>query len=162
MPRCQHCDGTKFEDGRAEDAIIVGKHRFVTMLAVKQCVRCHTPIVPSESVRGFERAVALRLAESGVSTGAAFCFMRKLLGLRAVDLAGLLDMTPEMISKYENDHAPIDRRALAVLGSLVEDSIAGSTKTRDRLVAMRELAKLAKATRIEIGPPEPRASVPGE
>jgi hypothetical protein len=39
---------------------------------------------------GFELAVAERLASLGLRTGAAFKFMRKALGLRAVDLAELL------------------------------------------------------------------------
>ncbi|GAC1393797.1 MAG: hypothetical protein NVS3B10_04340 [Polyangiales bacterium] len=150
MARCQACQGTEFIDGRAEDEIKVGSHRFVTLLDVKTCVSCHTPLFEASDIRAFEREVAHTLADSGVSTGAAFRFMRKSVPLRAVDLAELLDMTPEMISKYENDHAPIDRRALSVLAAMVEDALSGSTRTRDRLVAMREPPKLARAIRIDL------------
>jgi transcriptional regulator with XRE-family HTH domain len=59
--------------------------------------------------------------------------MRKALGLRATDLAELLDVTPETVSRWETDRVPLDRGALATLGALLRDARAGSTATLDHL-----------------------------
>jgi transcriptional regulator with XRE-family HTH domain len=67
--------------------------------------------------------------------------MRKALGLKAADLATLLDLTPETISRWENGRGSIDVGALAVLRGLVADRIAGSDQTMTMLRAIRSPAQ---------------------
>jgi DNA-binding transcriptional regulator YiaG len=87
-------------------------------------------------VQDFELAVACELADQGVRTGEAVRHMRKALGLRAADLARLLDFTPETISHWETGKARIGRAAFVVLGALVQDAFGGTSSTRDRLAAL--------------------------
>ena len=83
-----------------------------------------------------ELAVAREFADVGVDTGEAFRRMRKALGLRATDLAQLLDLTPETISHWETGKVVINRAAFVALGAMVQDAIDGRTTTRDRLAAL--------------------------
>lgn len=105
-------------------------------VAGSQCTRCRETHVPPSVVQEFALAVAAELADRGVRTGEAVRHMRKALGLRAADLAGLLDMTPETISHWETGKAPIGRAAFVVLGAMVQDVLEGSSRTRDRLAAL--------------------------
>jgi DNA-binding transcriptional regulator YiaG len=89
-------------------------------------------------VQEFELAVACELADRGVRTGEAVRHMRKVLGLRAADLARLLDLTPETISHWETGKARIGRAAFVVLGAMVQDALEGTSSTRDRLSALDE------------------------
>jgi transcriptional regulator with XRE-family HTH domain len=82
--------------------------------------------------------VARELANLGVRTGEAVRHMRKTLGLRAADLAQLLDLTPETISHWETGKAPISRAAFVAVGAMIQDAIDGRTTTRDRFAALIE------------------------
>jgi DNA-binding XRE family transcriptional regulator len=62
--------------------------------------------------------------------------MVKALGLRAADLARLLDVTPETISHWETDKARPSRAAFVAIGALVQETIDGRTTTRDRLATL--------------------------
>ncbi len=64
--------------------------------------------------------------------------MRKVLGFRAEDLAGLLDVTEGTVSRWENDHARVDRAAWATLAAMVSERLAGQSSTLDRLRASKE------------------------
>lgn len=105
-------------------------------VAGNQCTKCRETHVPPSVVQEFELAVACELADRGVRTGEAVRHMRKVLGLRAADLARLLDLTPETISHWETGKAPIGRAAFVVLGALVQDALEGRSSTRDRLAAL--------------------------
>ena len=74
--------------------------------------------------------------------------MRKALELRADELADLLDVTRETISRWENDRQPLERRAVALISELVVDRVEGRTRTIDRLRALREPPRLAKTVRV--------------
>jgi len=75
--------------------------------------------------------------------------MRKVAGIRAVELAELLDVAPETVSHWETGkHAP-DRSTLATVAALALDALDGATTTRDRLRALRERPPLAKV-RLEL------------
>jgi len=71
-----------------------------------------------------------------VLSGEAFRFMRKAAGLRAKELAELLDVTPETISRWEKEHRQPDRKAMMVLGDLVLDRLKGEETALDRLRAL--------------------------
>ncbi|HTP29443.1 MAG TPA: hypothetical protein VMK12_27735, partial [Anaeromyxobacteraceae bacterium] len=51
-------------------------------------------------------------------------------------LAELLDVTIETISRWEHGKQSLDRRAVALLASMVLDRIEGRTSTLDRLKAL--------------------------
>lgn len=107
-------------------------------VAGTQCTKCRHTHVPPSIVQEFELAVACELADGGVRTGEAVRHMRKVLGLRAADLARLLDLTPETISHWETGKARIGRAAFVVLGAMVQDALEGTSSTRDRLSALED------------------------
>ncbi len=84
----------------------------------------------------FQLAACCELANAGVHTGEAIRLMRKALRLRAVDLARLLDLTPETISHWETGRARPNRAAFITLCALIQDAIDGRTTTRDRLTVL--------------------------
>jgi transcriptional regulator with XRE-family HTH domain len=72
------------------------------------------------------------------------------LGLSGASLAELLDVAPETVSRWESGKRPVDRAAVAVLGSLVVDSLNQRTETIDRLRALREPPKLGKTVHLDV------------
>jgi DNA-binding transcriptional regulator YiaG len=78
-------------------------------------------------------SVACELADRGMRTGDTLRQMRKALGLRAVDLARLLDVTAETISHWETGKARPTRATFAAVAAMADEAIDGRTSTRDRL-----------------------------
>jgi DNA-binding transcriptional regulator YiaG len=147
MERCHECQ-TPLAATEVETTLVVAGHTFTGLVPALRCVACGAATVADPDLARFELAVAAELARAGVAAGTAFKFMRKALGLRAVDRGALLDATPETVSRWETGpHAP-DRGARAVLGSLVVERLEGRTTTLDRLHALREPRTLAKTVRL--------------
>jgi transcriptional regulator with XRE-family HTH domain len=87
---------------------------------------------------------------SGPATGEAFRFMRKVLGIPAIELAELLDVAPETVSRWENGKLPIERRALALLASMVLDRVEGVTTTLERLRSLRDPPAAPALVRLDL------------
>ena len=58
---------------------------------------------------------------------------RKAARLKAAELAGLLGVTPETVSHWENGHNEPSRAVWTILDALAEDGMEGRTTTLDRL-----------------------------
>lgn len=106
--------------------------------AARRCRDCKEVFFTAQEVASFDLQVAEKLMEMGAKTGLGFKFARKAVGLRAADLAALLDVDVATISRWENDKIPSDRAALATLGALVRDKRQGSSATLAQLRALRE------------------------
>lgn len=115
-----------------------------------RCEKCGESSYDGRYLETFEVLVAGRLAAAGVASGEAFRFMRKAIGLPAKDLADLLEVQRETVSRWENEKQPVERRALALLGNLVDDRIEGSQRTLERLRALKEPPRLAKTTKVQL------------
>jgi transcriptional regulator with XRE-family HTH domain len=63
--------------------------------------------------------------------------MRKAVGLRGADVADLLNVREATVSRWENDHDPVDLAAWAALAAIVSEKLAGQTTTMDRLRASK-------------------------
>ena len=59
--------------------------------------------------------------------------MKKAIGFREKELAHLLDLTPETLSRWEKGHRTPDKKAMMVLGDLVLDHLEGKETTLKRL-----------------------------
>lgn len=149
MKRCAICKA-KAVRVTAPDTLDVGEQTFRADVPAWKCTSCGEVFYPSESVRSFEFSVADVLAQSGASSGEAFRFMRKVLGLRANELADLLGVVPDTISRWEKGKRPVDRGAMLTLGSLVDDQFRGRSTTLERLTALQKPARAAKSVRIEL------------
>jgi DNA-binding transcriptional regulator YiaG len=101
-----------------------------------RCPSCGDVQIESALAQRFQLAVCCELADAGVSSGEALRHMRKALGLRAAELARLLDVTPETISHWETGKASLNRAAFAAVCAMVQDALDGRTTTRDRLAVL--------------------------
>ncbi|MEO6772335.1 MAG: helix-turn-helix domain-containing protein, partial [Kofleriaceae bacterium] len=86
----------------------------------ERCRSCSETLYDLAESKRQERALAKGLVERGVRTGAEFKLVRKSAGLRAVDIAAMLDVTPETVSRWETDTVEIPRPVAYVLGDLLE------------------------------------------
>ena len=123
------------------EEVQVGKWTFTATLSATKCSACGESYINGGVLSRFELSAARKLAELGIREGTVFKFMRKALGMRAADLADLLSVTPETVSRWENDKNDVDLAAFVILGSLVADKLEGRTTTHDRLRAVHEPPK---------------------
>jgi putative zinc finger/helix-turn-helix YgiT family protein len=86
----------------------------------KRCRECGETLFDLVEMKRQERAIAKELAARGVRTGSEFKLVRKVAGLRAVDVAAMLNVTPETVSRWECGTVEIPRAAAYVLGDLLE------------------------------------------
>ena len=146
MRRCVNCDS---KDMRQSERVVEsevpfrwsnGERRiaFQAVLSVLKCGSCGTVYESGEELERFDLLVAHELTSLGVVAGGVVRFVRKALGFKAADLAGLLGVTPETISHWENDRTKPDRAAWATLGALVRDRLNNRTSTLDQLKALRK------------------------
>lgn len=125
----------------------VAKRTLVGDVAALECTKCGAAFLDGPALGAFERRAALELVRSGVTTGEAFKFARKAAGLRASDLAELLNVTGKTVSRWETGESVIDRAAFLALLGILEDRDEDSTATLDRL-KMLGSAKPGKAREI--------------
>ncbi len=149
--KCPTCKkGTIRGKGTIEHAITVSGVKFSGKLAASLCSDCDEAIVEAGELGRFECRIAEWFAEHGVCEPEVFRFMRKALGLRATDLAALLDVTGETVSRWERGAVPVEHRALALLGAMVSDRLAGREQTQARLQALREPAKVPRRVHLDV------------
>ncbi len=150
MKKCAECKSTKLRKGAVSEKLSVSLEDgskdvvFTAELPAVICADCNANYVSHDDLAQFELGAAEWITQHGIRDAKALRFIRKALGMRAVDLAALLDVTAETVSHWENGHTPIDVGAFTVLGDLVADAIAGKTTTRDRLESLREPVKAPK------------------
>lgn len=121
---CHECKEGQMRPAEVMSHIAVGTLKFRTLLPGLQCEKCGTQLVPGPQVEAFERQVAEVLVRTGQNSGDVLRFIRKAVGLRAKDVAEVLDMSPEHISRLENGGA-VPARTMALVGSMVLDMIKG-------------------------------------
>jgi len=97
------------------------------------CRACGESIVAGEDLGRAELIAAGRLIETGARSGALLSWTRRSLGLLATDLAALLGVTAETVSRWENDRVEPEPAVWNVVADLVDDRIQGRTRTQDRL-----------------------------
>ena len=97
-----------------------------------------------------DRAIAALLAQEGPVDGESFCFMRRSIGAQAKDLAALLGVSPETVSRWETGARDVDRFAWIVLGDLVLEAAGKSIETRARLERLASGAKPPRERHVEL------------
>ena len=150
MAKCVQCRDGELKTGKALGKIRVGKHEFSAEVPVRQCSKCNETYWNGPAMERLEMKAAAELARSGEVSAEAFKLQRKTLGIMGKDLAGLLDLTPEQVSKYENGKAVIDRRAAALLATMVLEEESGRRDTRERLEAFLKPHKLGAQVRLKV------------
>ena len=146
--RCWSCKKGPLRDVLREETVRVGGRTFKAQVPWRECMSCGESTVRGPDLEAFELAVALELARSGSVLPDAFKYMRKAIGLTAVELGALLELRAETISRIENGRLPADRRTVAILGALVEDEVSGGRTTRDRLEALGKPKRLSRVVQV--------------
>jgi len=126
--------------GTEREVRSVAGHTFVADMPANIC-GCGESVIDYAPLHRFNLAIAGKLAELGASSGEAFKFMRKAIGMKAADLAALLHVVPETVSRWETGQRNVDYGAMVVLGAIALDQLEGRTRTLDLLRALREPAK---------------------
>jgi putative zinc finger/helix-turn-helix YgiT family protein len=97
----------------------------------ERCRSCGETLFNEKEVERQEVEAANMLVARGIRTAAEFRFIRKVADLRANEVAEILDVRPETVSRWERGETEIPRLAAFALGELYE---------RPRIVRQRLLA----------------------
>ena len=146
--KCFKCKANRLAPVAVAERVMVGGHTFTGKVAARKCGRCGEVVLHGPALERFELLAAAKLAEAGEASGEAYKFMRKAAGLRGADLAALLAVAGETVSRWETGALPVERRAVALLGAIVMEAAAGRTSTLDRLRALEAPAKLPKVVKV--------------
>ena len=93
----------------------------VTFDAVgEECSSCGETLFDDIEVRRQEKLIAAALVARGIRTGKDFKFVRKIAGFTAVEVAAMLDVRPETVSRWESGELDVPRLAAFALGELFE------------------------------------------
>jgi len=110
----------------------------VTGVPALLCGSCGDVMFRGDTAERAELLASRVLVERGFRVGGVLRLARKTLGYRASDLAGLLGVANETVSRWENDHFAVDPATWVTLGSLIADELGGDRETLNRLAAARE------------------------
>lgn len=136
IKKCASCGGLLTASRKRQTHAVAGRELVITV-ATATCRSCGAVFLENKSLQRAELELACELALHGPVSGGAFRFLRKSLSMRAVELAALLAVTPETVSRWENDQRVVDKAAWLALGSLVLESASRKPETLARLRALR-------------------------
>lgn len=138
MKHCYNCQSELLIQKTPTETLEIAGYVFTAQLPSLVCEACGEGSYAGEDLHRFELAAARKLAEIAEPSGEAARFLRKSIGLKAIDLAQLLHITPEILSRWENGKLAVDENSFLILGDLVEDYCTGSKRTLERLKTLRE------------------------
>ena len=157
MKRCYNCKDKKLVVTSVELDRKIGRRTFKTKVAATRCASCGEETYAGNELAAFDLSVAGELARHGEISPEAFGFMRRALGMRALELAELMDVTNETISRWEHGKQSLDHRAVALLASIVLDRLEGRTTTLDRMKALLKPEPLPRLVHLVPRPARRRA-----
>ncbi len=138
VKKCQQCGGSDVRAATLDDVRVLDGQRFAAQIKGQKCGACGERYYPGGAGPSpAEAQAAAALARGGIRGPEGFKFLRRAVGLKSSELAALLNLRVETLSRWENGRAAIDRAAAAALCALAADKIAGRSDMRDRLEAMR-------------------------
>lgn len=145
--QCASCGAATIRKGDVSLVREVGEHVFSTTVTGLVCDACGESTTDLRDGERFDLAIA-ELVSEAAPTGAFFRFLRRVAGLRARDVAGMLGVTGDTISRWENDKHAVDRASFFILGQIVREKRDGRTDMLD-LLTRGELPK-ALPLRVEV------------
>lgn len=136
MSKCVQCGSESLRGAVVKELSTVAGVEFTAELPALRCRKCGETYFDLSTLEAFEVGIATELGARGVRKPEAIAYIRKALGLRAVDLAKLLAVTSDTVSRWERGAVEMSPAVFAVLGALASDRRAGSSAMRDRLQAV--------------------------
>jgi DNA-binding transcriptional regulator YiaG len=149
MERCARCGGPVVRSRKHEMVRVVDRTSFVAKVSSSVCRKCSAVFLHGRSLEEVDLEIGCRLAIHGRASGASFRFMRKALALRGAEVAELLGVTAETVSRWENGQRAVDPIAWISLGSLVLEKNGLPSATLERLLALKKRARLPKTMLIQ-------------
>jgi putative zinc finger/helix-turn-helix YgiT family protein len=116
-PRCPFCKKPNALRTWEGPLVVMGVEVLARGL---RCSACGEAVIDAEQARRQEREVARLVVGRGIRTGSELKLIRKLAGLRANELAELLDVRPETVSRWERGEVEIPRAVAFALGEYYE------------------------------------------
>jgi DNA-binding transcriptional regulator YiaG len=150
--RACHAPGSAVPNRTEASRDVNGCH-FVATLPTTVCSQCGHVEIDRVAEAKFVEEIARVLADCGASSGGAFRLMRKAIGMRGTELARLLAVAPETVSRWETEKRGIDRATVAVLAALVHERADRKRTMFDSLRRLGEPIALPATLRIEIEAP---------
>jgi DNA-binding transcriptional regulator YiaG len=144
MKRCPNCKGTEIRKVRERfvDEFPLADRRKLQFVfedfPQQVCASCGERSYDVKDLSAAEDAITRELVARGVRDAAVFKHFRRTLRLKATELADLLGVTAETISRWENGHNEPERAVWATLEQLVDDHYVGSETTLARLRALSD------------------------
>lgn len=149
MERCPQCGGAITPAKKHQTEIVDGT-TFIVKLPAFACRECRGVFMEGHALERVDLEIACVLATRASASGAGFRFLRKALGMRAHDLAELLNVTAETISRWENDQRAVDGNAWIVVGSIVLEKANRPPTTLKRALGLIKGPSLGKTVRIDV------------
>jgi putative zinc finger/helix-turn-helix YgiT family protein len=147
MTKC-HNDSAKLRPSTQVQKLEVAGRSFSVETPVLECPKCGEVVLDLDDVGRAELAVAQSLATEGPVDGETFRFMRKVLGLKAVDVASLFGVAPETVSRWETGARDVDKGSWALLGTMVVERINGQENTLQRLRSLSKGKRPPRRTKL--------------
>lgn len=144
MKSCFSCRSDRIVSSTETVEYSFGEVVFSVEMPCVRCEACGETTTDHGDGEKADAAVAHALALNGPMTGSAFRHMRNVLDISRTEMARLLDVAPETVSRWEVEGRPVDRAAWLLLSTIVEEHQAGRTTT---------LARLRKVTSEKRGAP---------
>lgn len=122
----------------------MGEYAISASLPARVCAACGLVLFADRDVETFDARVGALLSEAGIDTPEVLRFLRKVLGLQGKELARLLGVRPETVSRWEQGRAKMTRAGYALLRQLVKDQAEGSRATAEYLRSLEKPRHLKK------------------
>ncbi len=117
--KCTNCGSERVAKATIDETRRFGDCTFVGAVHGRRCEACGETFIPAAALVKLEQKMAAELVRLGAHSSEAFKFMRKIAGLKSNELAGLLGVKPETVSRWESGADPLDPKAVALVGALV-------------------------------------------
>ena len=114
MRKCANCDGD-MKRGLAPSQVTIDGVTVTADLPSWTCQKCGETYFVGTTLESFQLTAAEAFGRIGLVSGHVLKFMRKTLGMRATDLASLLGVTPETVSRWETGELEPDREQMDLI-----------------------------------------------
>ncbi|HEY3451051.1 MAG TPA: helix-turn-helix domain-containing protein [Myxococcales bacterium] len=149
MKRCVQCHAKVLRKADHQDSLTIAGRVFSRKIPALRCSNCGETYIHGPDLGALERDATSVIAREGPCSGETFQFLRKFLGMRGADLAELLDVAPETLSRWETGQRPVDRASWLALSVMVLEHLEGKTATLDRIKALFTQAKPTKHVQLK-------------
>jgi len=150
MKRCASCGATGLHRKEILLTRTIAGHAFRARVPEYACRSCGERFTTSEDLGAFDDAVALAVADAGLTTPDAVRYLRKALGMTGQELADLLGVRKETVSRWENGKREIDRATFALLRQLIGERRAKEKPISDFLRRLHHPRALGRTVTVKL------------